>query len=298
VGEYTDRNVFATRGGRVIRVGWAHPGDGGDGFGYRILLKAPDGAEEVYSRMEPGSVLYRAGERVAAGSHLGRDADLTNGSAGMPLARDDVVDAGDDRAALGDSSRADGEALFVQPEVTALSQFGPDQGVPVVLPNGRNVRDPYVGTGVLMSPSADLSAVAAAGHRVGVEYQNMLSSSLDSPRAETFLAAQLFRYLAQGGAFDYQRSGNQLVGLATGGRTFTRLRQFRNVSNFNVGLFSQQAGLSLERTLRTAGEYAARFSGNYRPEEPYGLHPRTAEFIRVGFQVGRTGLFDLPATPP
>ena len=49
--------------------------------------------------------------------------------------------------------------------------------------------------------------------------------------------------LAQWGNFDYQRQGNAI----TGG---THLPQFVHVSNFNVGLFCQQAGLSLDDTLQ------------------------------------------------
>jgi hypothetical protein len=72
----------------------------------------------------------------------------------------------------------------------------------------------------------------------------------------------------------------------TGG--FQQLPQFRDVSNFNVGLFAQQAGMSLDSTLQTAGEFAQHFSSNASPNSPYGLDSRTAEFIRVGYQAGAT----------
>jgi hypothetical protein len=57
--------------------------------------------------------------------------------------------------------------------------------------------------------------------------------------------------LGQGGTFDYQRRRYN-----SGKNGYTQLRQFRDVSNFNVGLLCQQAGLSRWATLRIAGEYA------------------------------------------
>jgi hypothetical protein len=86
--ELRDRNVFALRGGKVTRVGWARPGDDEEELGYRIWLKAPDGTEEVYGQMEPGSVLFRAGEHVAEGDHLGRFADTMPDSDALYGVRD------------------------------------------------------------------------------------------------------------------------------------------------------------------------------------------------------------------
>jgi hypothetical protein len=45
-------------------------------------------------------------------------------------------------------------------------------------------------------------------------------------------------------AFDYQRCGNYITG-------FVQLRPYKDVSNFDAGLFCQQAGLSLNETLRS-----------------------------------------------
>jgi hypothetical protein len=45
--------------------------------------------------------------------------------------------------------------------------------------------------------------------------------------------------IGRGGVYDYQRQGNHLTCIA-------QPRQYRDVSNFNVGLFCQQAGLPLE----------------------------------------------------
>ncbi|HTY50464.1 MAG TPA: hypothetical protein VMB48_12320 [Steroidobacteraceae bacterium] len=90
--------------------------------------------------------------------------------------------------------------------------------------------------------------------------------------------------VGQGGRFDYQRSGNFLTG-------FTQFSQFRDVSNFNVGVVAQQAGLSLDDALLTAGSFAQLFSSNYQPSAPYGLDPRTAQFITTGYSCGASGAF-------
>lgn len=93
--------------------------------------------------------------------------------------------------------------------------------------------------------------------------------------------------IGQGGEFDYQRKA------AVGGKDgFVQLRQFKNVSNFNVGLYMQQAGFPLEATLGIAGWYAERNSSNYQPDEPYGLDPQTREFIEQGHAIGASGAFD------
>ncbi len=77
--------------------------------------------------------------------------------------------------------------------------------------------------------------------------------------------------LAHGGRFDYQRfwiPDNDAPG-------YLQLRQFRDVSNFNVGLYMQQVGLhTLHEVLGIAGQYAKQHSSNYMPNEPYGLDPR------------------------
>lgn len=72
---------------------------------------------------------------------------------------------------------------------------------------------------------------------------------------------------------------------------FVQLRQFRNVSNVNVGLIMQQAGFKLEAILQIAGGYAQEKSSNYRPGEPYGLGPQTREFIELGYRIGTRGVF-------
>lgn len=73
---------------------------------------------------------------------------------------------------------------------------------------------------------------------------------------------------------------------------YTQLPQFRHVSNFNIGLFAQQAGLSLDEALGISGMYAKWLSRNYKPDQPYGLDPENTEFIRKGFEAGASGVFD------
>jgi len=160
-------------------------------------------------------------------------------------------------------------------------------GVPVKLPNGSTVPDPHnKTTGLLMSPTADVSDVAAAGKKAGQDAA--AAGGPIAPGALIGFAITLGEAVGTGGQFDYQRVGPQSDDI-TGG--FQQLGQFRDVSNFNVGLFAQQAGLTIEDTLTTAGQFARGlpgipFSSNYSPGSPYGLDPRTAEFIRVGYQAG------------
>jgi hypothetical protein len=160
-------------------------------------------------------------------------------------------------------------------------------GFPVVLPNRSNVYDSDSATGKLMSPVPDLSPVAAAGSETFERYRKLMLASEAAAAAgpvaalaaaaiaEAYLLERLNANVGQGGTFDYQRTGNRLSG-------FTQLRQFRDVSNFNVGLFCQKAGLTLDETLSKAGTFAKYRSSNSDSNQPYGLNPRTAKFIRVG----------------
>jgi len=99
------------------------------------------------------------------------------------------------------------------------------------------------------------------------------------------MVANLRANVSHGGTFDYQRRGDQFLG------------QFTPVSNVNVGLFAQQAGLSLEETLAIAGLYARRYSSNARPGEPYGLNPNQLKYTMAGFKIGQSGVFGASATP-
>ncbi len=115
-------------------------------------------------------------------------------------------------------------------------------------------------------------------------------NSRSAAGAPAYLIAALGRHLGHGGKFDYQRQGNSISG-------FTQLRHFRNISNVNVGLLCQQAGLSLEETLSTAGKFARARSSNYKESEPHGLDPQTAEYIQRGYEIGESGLYGKPARP-
>lgn len=163
------------------------------------------------------------------------------------------------------------------------------QGRKVRLPDGSLVPDRYSPTGSLMSPVEDPRSVAAAGREAG----KAGLFGVPSPRGSTSLSDAMHAHeriraaIGQGGEFDYQRKA------AVGGKDgFVQLRQFRNISNFNVGLFMQQAGAPLWLTLEIAGGYAKEKSSNYRPDKPYGLDPQTKEFIEQGHAAGRSGMFD------
>jgi hypothetical protein len=164
-------------------------------------------------------------------------------------------------------------------------------GVPVQLPNDETIPDPKSPTGKLMAPMSDLSHVAAAGRETGTLFRQMLSDPNSAEHAYAYLIGALYDHLGHGGKFDYQRKGPQLLGELFPS-LFTQLRQFRNVSNFNVGLFCQQAGLSLEETLELAEGYASARSGNFDPTQPHGLVARNRHFIEEGFRAGQSGVFD------
>ena len=90
--------------------------------------------------------------------------------------------------------------------------------------------------------------------------------------------------MKDGGRFDYQREGNSLTG-------FVQRPHFAHVSNFNVGLFAQQAGLTLDEAHRFAGGYASLFSRNADPSKPYGLNEDQYKFIEAGYKAGASGLY-------
>jgi hypothetical protein len=141
-----------------------------------------------------------------------------------------------------------------------------------------------------MSPLQDLSAVAVAGHEAGMEYLALLKEPMTAPDAIEYLAIALAINLGHAGTFDYQRSGNFIAG-------YTQFRQFKDVSNVNVGLFAQQAGLTVDEALRIAGGYAWALSSNRRPDRSSGLDPLTEKYIRIGFEIGQSGVFGPPAGP-
>ncbi|MEO7691551.1 MAG: hypothetical protein ABIS51_19870 [Sphingomonas sp.] len=175
------------------------------------------------------------------------------------------------------------EPLFHAPEPVKPPPIFP--GHPVRLPNGHHIRDDHSDSQLLMSPRDDLNDVAAAGREAGKSYRAIRDNPRTSGSQEFSIIADMARNVGQGGKFDYQREGN----FATG---FKQYRQFRNVSNFNVGLFMQQTGLyTLEQTLDISGKFASLFSSNYRKDQPHGLDPQTERWIRIGYNTGASGVY-------
>lgn len=162
-------------------------------------------------------------------------------------------------------------------------------GHPVILPNGSTIADPNSDAGYLMSPVADLRPVAAAGRRARQQAEEMLQNPETAAGASPYLYAAAGMNVGQGGLFDYQREGNHVTG-------FRQYPHFRNVSNFNVGLFAHQAGWSLDHALKVSGAFSA-VAGTPDYDQPYYLKERTAEFIRKGFEAGASGIFDPPGLP-
>ncbi len=152
----------------------------------------------------------------------------------------------------------------------------------VVLPDGSTIPDSKSPSGNLRSPTADLSAVARAGRETGATFRMLLENSNDPSVALGFFVGSLRRDLAQGGTFDYQRDGTN------------SLPTYRHISNFNVGLYNQQAGLSLNDTLTIAGAYAKNFSNNPGPRDSYGLPEEQRRFMELGYRAGQSGVFDAP----
>lgn len=97
--------------------------------------------------------------------------------------------------------------------------------------------------------------------------------------------------LGQGGTFDYQREKD-------GQGEPKILSQFREVANFNVGLFCQQAGFPLWQTLALAGAYAIKNSSNAKPRNiPYFLDDPNEYYIKKGWEAGEGGTFGPKAKP-
>jgi RHS repeat-associated protein len=149
-----------------------------------------------------------------------------------------------------------------------------NQGVPVVKPGGNTVPDSNSSTNQMMSPTTNLQPVADAGKAVGEHYAELMKKS--PLLAGAYLLVALNHYVGHGGVFDYQRSGNAITG-------YDQLRQFRDVSNFNVGLFTRSAGLSLEQTMNMTRFIGSMSNYGSAPLGPNGVPARTEEFIRLGY---------------
>ena len=149
-------------------------------------------------------------------------------------------------------------------------------------PDGTAIPDKNSPTGYVMSPNTDLVRVAADGRRIGEQYASM-RSNLD-PAADLKLMISLGTLVGHAGAYDYQRKGSFFTG-------YTQLRHFRNISNINVGLTCQQAGLTLHETLSISGEFAKYFSSNSDPADEYGLSKQMRDYIEEGYKIGSSGVF-------
>ena len=193
------------------------------------------------------------------------------------------------------SAGAGDEAPVLVPAGPRTPGIDANPGVPVKLPNGGQIRDPNSPTGFLMSPVESLEDVARAGRQAGAKYHQIYSDSALLGQGAQYSSAvggsfgdlfgEMASNVATGGKFDYQRSGSFSSG-------FTQKPQFRDVSNFNVGLFMQQTGLfSLEETLGISGSFALLFSSNRRLNRPYWLDKRTADWIAAGYRAGASGAF-------
>jgi len=156
-------------------------------------------------------------------------------------------------------------------------------GHPVTLPDGSTIADEKSPTGKVMSPISNLAEVAEAGRRAGAEYHAQMSDPATADSAQIAFLTHLGVALGHGGVFDYQRGpGNSITG-------FEQRPWFRSISNINVGLFGQQAGLSLDELLGFAGIFAWFRSGNADSSQPYHLDPQTRQFIERGYQIGASG---------
>jgi hypothetical protein len=167
-----------------------------------------------------------------------------------------------------------------------------EEGAPVRRPNGELIPDGHSPTGFLMAPqgAANLAKVAEAGRIQGELYRQMLQNPVTATGALPILLVGLGTNLGHAGTFDYQREGSFLEG-------YTQHPQFRDISNVNVGLFAQQAGLSKEEILSIAGAFARARSSNADPSQPYSLNTRTREFIEQGYEIGASGAFNQSRMP-
>ncbi|HZP99493.1 MAG TPA: hypothetical protein VFB13_08140 [Reyranella sp.] len=159
----------------------------------------------------------------------------------------------------------------------------------VTLPDGSRVEDPTSETGYLMSPVPNLQAVATAGRRIRTTSADMMKIPETASGTIPYAMWQLGKYVGHGGQFDYQREANPAGG-------WIQYPHFRNVSNFNVGLLGHQAGISQGTLLWIAGALSA-LSGRPDFTQPYFLKKQTADFIRKGYGVSESGVFDEPSPP-
>jgi hypothetical protein len=163
------------------------------------------------------------------------------------------------------------------------------QGTAVKDPKGNTVIDPNTNA-PLASPTGSLQSVANAGKQFGKDLKTMMNTG--GPDAFTAaMLAGLDAAVGHGGTFDYQRQHN-----SDGSVTF--VSAFRDVSNYNIGLYAQQAGIPLNDVLRLAQGYASVLSKNYDSSNPSGGNPRNAGMIRLGYAAGASGVYGSGTTLP
>jgi hypothetical protein len=198
------------------------------------------------------------------------------------------------QAAPGDSPPSRGIAPPTEPpfhDPTLEKAFQEFPGKELLLSNGKWVADPNSPTGYVMTPFNDLKDVAAAAERAKAEHPNWNLSRFElatNKETRDELEAVLKANVGQDGTFDYQRRS-----YPPGKDGLTQLRQFRSISNINVGLFCQQLGLSLGQTLELAGYYAVTHSSNRDfLNPPYLLDPDTQKYIEEGYKIGQKKQFE------
>ena len=175
---------------------------------------------------------------------------------------------------------ADGEpdpvfVAKVQDELEQARKRRDARAKPVTLPDGSTIPNRFSPTGVVRGPENNLADVAAEGRRIYEYHLEMERRGQVGGEAEAYRLTMIGLAVGHAGTYDYQREGSFLKG-------YIQHPQYRDVANVNVGLLCQQAGLTLEMTLIISGRFARFFSSNWDPKAPYGLDPRTAEFIRKG----------------
>jgi len=192
----------------------------------------------------------------------------------------------------GEASVEVAQATSVDQPAASPTDVPPREGKPVVLPGGERVKSDEADstTGYLMSPYEDLSHVAEAGREARRKAIRRGLDTWNYKETQNYARALAREQIGQGGDLDYQRYLPR-----DGISDFEQRRHFRDVANFNVGLFMQQAGVGLKETLEAAGAYAEDNSSNHRPGERHGLDPRTRRWIERGWRVGASKIFDPPS---
>jgi hypothetical protein len=165
---------------------------------------------------------------------------------------DSVRAATDDPVVRSDAqpSRLVSDAAQGQRPTTADITSPPsDPGVAIILPNGSALPDPSLRHRSFDVTRSRSRACRSRRSPCPTHLPSAASQSKTRIGALPYLGIEALINVGHGGRIDYQRRGNYLTG-------FTQFRQYRDAADFNVGLFCQQAGLSVEETLIAAGQFA------------------------------------------